>query len=162
MVAARDLPAIENAARAIRDDHGLEMILIEADDAAFAGEIAFARGAALALGPDFLKERRGARINSAEALAAQGVTIAFASGGASATAQLPLLAAYAVRNGLESFDALKALTANTARLLKMDGRMGSIERGRDADLVLFTGDPFAPSSRVRYVIVDGKIVYEAR
>jgi imidazolonepropionase-like amidohydrolase len=36
-----------------------------------------------------------------------------------------------------------------------------VERGRDADLVLFTGDPFAPSSRVKMVIVDGKIVYEA-
>lgn len=162
IVAARDLPAIENATRVLRGDYGLEMILVDAEDAASAGDVAFARGAAVALGPDFLKERRGARINAAEALASQGVTVSFASGGASATAQLPLLAAYAVRNGLEPFDALKALTVNPARMLKLDGRIGSIERGRDADLVLFTGDPFAPSARVRYVIVDGKVIYEGR
>jgi imidazolonepropionase-like amidohydrolase len=160
IVVARDLPAIENAARAFRGDHGLETIIAGADDAAFAGEVAFARGASLALGPEFLRDRRGARINSAEALASQGVTVAFASGGSTSSAQLPLQAAYAVRNGLEPFDALKALTVNPARMLKLEGRIGSVERGRDADLVLFTGDPFSPSSRVKVVIVDGKIVYE--
>lgn len=161
IVVARDLPAIENAAKALRGDHGLEMIIAGAEDAASAGAVAFGRGASLALGPDFLKDRRGAKINSAEALASQGVPVAFASGGATSAAQLPLLAAYAVRNGLEPFDALKALTVNPARMLKLEGRLGAVERGRDADLVLFAGDPFAPSSRVKMVIVDGKIVYEA-
>lgn len=161
IVVARDLPAIENAARAFLGDHALEMIIAGADDAAFAGDVAFTKGASLALGPEFLRERRGARINAAEALASQGVTVAFASGGATASAQLPLLAAYAVRNGLEPFDALKSLTVNPSRMLKLDGRIGAIERGRDADLVLFTGDPFSPSSRVKVVIVDGRIVYEA-
>jgi imidazolonepropionase-like amidohydrolase len=161
IVVARDLPAIESATRAFRVDHALEMIIAGADDAAFAGDVAFARGASLAVGPEFLRERRGARINSAEALASQGIPVAFASGGATASAQLPLLAAYAVRNGLEPFDALKSLTVNPSRMLKLDGRIGAIERGRDADLVLFTGDPFSPASRVKYVIVDGKIVYEA-
>ena len=161
IVAARDLAAIENVVKAFRQDHGLELILAGAEDAAFAGDAAFARGASLALGPEFLRDRRGAKINAAEVLAAQGVPISFATGGATASAQLPLLAAYAVRNGLEPFDGLKALTVNPARMLKLDARIGSVERGRDADLVLFTGDPFAPSSRVKVVIVDGKIVYEA-
>jgi len=162
LVVARNLPAIENAVRAFRVDQSLDLILAGAEDAAFAGDLAFTRGASLALGPDFLQERRGARINAAEALASQGIPIAFASGGATSTAQLPLLGAYAVRNGLEPFDALKALTVNPGRMLRMDARIGAIERGRDADLVLFTGDPFAPASRVKYVIIDGKIVYEAR
>ena len=161
IVVARDFAAIESAVRAFRQDLGLELILAGAEDAAFAGDAAFARGASLALGPEFLRDRRGAKINAAEALAAQGVTLSFATGGATASAQLPLLAAYAVRNGLEPFDALKALTVNPARMLKLDARLGSVERGRDADLVLFSGDPFAASSRVKMVIVDGKIVYEA-
>jgi len=161
IVVARDLPSIENAAKAFRGDHGLEMIIAGADDAAYAGDVVFSRNASLAVGPEFLRERKGARINAAEAAASQGVTVAFASGGATGSARLPLLAAYAVRNGLEPFDALKALSVNPARMLKLDGRIGSIERGRDADLVLFTGDPFAPSSRVKVVIVDGKVVYEA-
>jgi imidazolonepropionase-like amidohydrolase len=161
LVVAKTLPAIENATKAFRTDQGLDLVVVGAEDAAFAGDLAFTRGASVALGPEFLRERRGARINAAEALASQGVIIAFASGGATATAQLPLQAAYAVRNGLEPFDALKALTVNPARMLRMDGRLGAIERGRDADLVLYSGDPFAPSSRVRLVVIDGKIVYEA-
>jgi hypothetical protein len=161
IVVAHSLPAIENAARAFRRDHGLDLIVTGAEDAAFAGEMAFSQGVSLALGPDFIRERRGARINAAEALASQGILIAFASGGAAGTARLPLVAAYAVRNGLEPFDALKALTVNAARMLKMDLRLGAIERGRDGDLVIYSGDPFAPSSKVRYVIIDGKVVVEA-
>jgi imidazolonepropionase-like amidohydrolase len=161
LVVARTLPAFENAARAFRTDHGLDLIVTGAEDAAFAGEMAFSQGVSLALGPDFLRERRGARINAAEALASQGVPIAVASGGAAGTARLPLQAAYAVRNGLEPFDSLKALTVNAARMLKMEQRLGAIERGRDGDLVIFSGDPFAPPSQVRYVIIDGKVVVEA-
>jgi imidazolonepropionase-like amidohydrolase len=161
IVVARSLPAIENAVRAFRGDHGLDLIVTGAEDAAFAGESAVAQGVSLALGPDFVRERRGARINAAEALASQGVPIAFASAGAAGTARLPLQAAFAVRNGLEPFDALKALTVNAARMLRMEARLGAIERGRDADLVIFSGDPFAPSSAVRYVLIDGKLVVEA-
>ena len=47
-------------------------------------------------------------------------------------------------------------------MLKLDSRMGSVERGRDADLVLFTGDPFSMTSRVKFVIVGGAIVYEGK
>ncbi|HVR87187.1 MAG TPA: amidohydrolase family protein [Planctomycetota bacterium] len=161
LVAARSLPAIENAVRAFRGDHGLDLVVTGAEDAAFAGDVAFSQGVSLALGPDFMREHRGARINAAEALASQGVPIAFASGGAAGTARLPLQAAYAVRNGLEPFDSLKALTVNAARMLKMDARLGAIERGRDGDLVIYSGDPFAPSSKVRWVLIDGKIVVEA-
>ncbi|HLY07902.1 MAG TPA: amidohydrolase family protein [Planctomycetota bacterium] len=161
IVVARSLPAIENAVKAFRSDHGLDLILAGADDAAFAGDMAFSSGVSMALGPDFMRDRRGARINAAEALASQGVPIAFASAGAAGTARLPLQAAYAVRNGLEPFDSLKALTVNAARMLRMDSRLGAIERGRDGDLVIFSGDPFAPSSAVRYVLIDGKVVVEA-
>lgn len=161
IVSARDLPAIESAARAFRGDYGLELVLEGAEDASLSGDVAIAQGASVALGPEFLVDRRGAWVNTAEALASQGVSVSFASGASTATAELPLQAAYAVRTGLEPFDALKALTVNPARMLRLEQRLGSIERGRDADLVLFTGDPFAPSSRVKMVLVDGKIVYEA-
>ena len=161
VVVARSLPSIENAVKAFRGDHGLDLIVTGAEDAAFAGEMAFSQGVSLALGPDFVRERRGARINAAEALASQGVPIAFASTGAAGTARLPLQAAYAVRNGLEPFDSLKALTVNAARMLKMDARLGAIERGRDGDLVIFSGDPFSASSKVRFVIIDGSVVVEA-
>jgi imidazolonepropionase-like amidohydrolase len=162
LVEARDLPAMENAAKALRTDFGLDTVMVGAADSAFGSDLLFERGASVAVGPDFLVERRGAVINAAEALASQGVTIGFASSAASGTRHLPLSAAYAVRHGLDPFDALKALTISPARMLKLDARLGSIERGRDADLVLFSGDPFAMTSRIRYVIIDGRIVHESK
>jgi hypothetical protein len=161
VIDARDVPAIENATRAFRTDFGLETVILGSADSAFASDLCFERGASVALGPDFLLERRGAIVNAAEALASQGVTIGFASSAPSGTRHLPLSAGFAIRNGLDSFDALKALTVSPARMLRLEARLGSIERGRDADLVLFSGDPFSMTARVRVVIVDGKIVHDA-
>jgi hypothetical protein len=131
--------------KAFRQDHGLELILAGAEDAAFAGDAAFSRGRSLALGPEFLRDRRGAKINAAEALAvARRADLVRHGRARRASAQLPLLAAYAVRNGLEPFDALKALTVNPAA----DAQARRADRIRGArarrGLVLFTGDPFAP------------------
>jgi imidazolonepropionase-like amidohydrolase len=162
LVEVRDAPGIEAATRALRGDFGLDAVILGGADAAFAGDLIFDRSAGAVLGPDFIAERKGARVNAAEALASQGVVLSFSSSGHSSTRHLPLTAAWAVRNGMDPFDALKALTIAPARLLKLEGRLGAIERGRDADLVLFAGDPFAPTSRVRMVIIDGKIVHEAR
>ena len=160
MVEARDLPAIENASKAFRGDFGLDCVVLGSQDVAFASDLLFDRGAGVAVGPDLLVDKRGAVINTAEALASQGIAIGFASSALSGTRHLPLTAAYAVRHGLDPFDALKALTVSPARMLRLESRLGSIERGRDADLVLFSGDPFSMTSRVRYVIIDGKIVHE--
>jgi imidazolonepropionase-like amidohydrolase len=162
VVEARDLPAVENATRAFRTDLALDCVILGSPEAAWAGDILFERGAAVAFGPDFLVERRGALVNGAEALASQGIPVAFTSSGLSATRHLPLTAAYAVRHGLDAFDALKAVTIAPARMLKLEGRLGAIERGRDADIVLFAGDPFSVTSRVRVVIIDGRIVYEGK
>ncbi len=162
VVEARDLPALETATRVFRTDFALDTVILGSEEAAWAGDLLFERGAGVAFGPDFLVERRGAVVNGAEALASQGIPVAFTSSALSATRQLPLTAAYAVRHGLDPFDALKAVTITPARMLKLDGRIGAIERGRDADLVLFAGDPFSVTSRVRVVIIDGRIVHEAK
>lgn len=60
-----------------------------------------------------------------------------------------------VRAGLAPAAALAALTVEPARLLGLDDDLGTVERGRLANLVLTTGDLFADSSRVRYVYVEG-------
>lgn len=156
---ARDLPAIENAVKVLRGENELDLVLAGCEEAAWAGDAVAGRGAGVVLAPELiLRDRRGGDLNAAEALAAQGVPVAFASGGASR--DLPLGAAWAVRHGLDPADALRAMTATPARLLRMETKIGAIERGRDADLVVFDGDPFAPSSRVKWVLVEGKIVVE--
>lgn len=69
---------------------------------------------------------------------------------------LPLCAEMAVRNGLDEYEALRALTINPARILGLSERIGSLRPGKDADMVLIDGSPL--SGRVRAVFIDGRLV----
>ncbi|MCF4151096.1 amidohydrolase [Dethiosulfovibrio sp. F2B] len=69
---------------------------------------------------------------------------------------LPVAAALAIRAGLDAETALEALTIAPARHLEVDDRMGSIEPGKDADLVLWGGDPFDVRNAPELVLVDGE------
>lgn len=71
---------------------------------------------------------------------------------------LPLCAGLAVKSGMDRFDALKAITINPARHAGIDDRVGSIEVGKDADLVLTDGCPFEVSTNVQAVYVNGRKV----
>lgn len=64
-----------------------------------------------------------------------------------------------VREGWPRERALAALTLHPARLLGIDARFGSIEKDKDADLILLDADPFAPGARVRKVMIAGRIVH---
>ena len=93
-------------------------------------------------------------------LAAAGVKVAFASFAPQTCAgDLRTSAILAVRYGFDRDEALKAVTLTPAELLGLAGRLGSIRKGRDADLVILDGDPLDPSSRVRTVMIDGRVVY---
>jgi imidazolonepropionase-like amidohydrolase len=67
-------------------------------------------------------------------------------------------AGVAAANELPYDEALKAITLNPARLLGLDKRIGSIEKGKDGDIVLYDGDPFEYTTHVCKVIIDGKLV----
>jgi imidazolonepropionase-like amidohydrolase len=69
-------------------------------------------------------------------------------------------AAMAAAHGLGREAALEALTLGAARLLGIDDRVGSLAPGKDADLVLFDGDPFETTSHVCGVVIDGRVVSE--
>ena len=71
-----------------------------------------------------------------------------------------LEAAMALAYGLPFDDALAAITLDAARLLDIDDRVGSLEVGKDGDLVLFDGDPFEFTSHVCTVLIDGEVVSE--
>jgi len=70
------------------------------------------------------------------------------------------LAALCYRYGMKEDDALKAVTIREAEAVDLDDRIGSIEKGKDADLVLLDGDPFEIATSIQKVIIDGKIEYE--
>jgi imidazolonepropionase-like amidohydrolase len=67
-------------------------------------------------------------------------------------------AALAVTYGLPYEEGLKSITLNPAKLLGIDKRVGSIEQGKDADLVLFDGDPFEYLTKISKVMIDGQWV----
>jgi Amidohydrolase family len=64
-----------------------------------------------------------------------------------------------VKSGLPRQVALAALTKQPATIIGMDAALGSIEPGKSADLLLYTGDPLEPSSRLRLAIVDGRTTH---
>lgn len=74
---------------------------------------------------------------------------------------LPMAAALAHKAGLDEMEALKCITINPAEILGIADRLGSIEVGKDADLVIWNGHPFDLQSKVAYTLVDGMVVYQA-
>jgi len=93
-------------------------------------------------------------------LANKGVRVAFHSDSADQIQRMNLMAAKAVRNGMDESKALEAITINPAYILGLDKRLGSIEIGKEADIAIFSGHPFNIYSRVDYTIIDGEIVYD--
>lgn len=71
---------------------------------------------------------------------------------------LPICAAVAVREGMDRTDALRAITSTPARICGIDNRVGSIEVGKDADLLFFDGDPLNIMNKPKAVFVSGRLV----
>lgn len=69
---------------------------------------------------------------------------------------LPLCAGIAVKAGMDSFKALQAITINPAKHIGIEDRVGSIEVGKDADIVITDGDPLESMTTVEMVLIDGK------
>jgi len=169
-VASGELPLVVQAHRALelsnllagteRFDR-LRMIVAGGTEAmAVADELA-ERGIPVIVWPHLLGVERPDELAEADlALAGQleeaGVTVLLGSNGASR--DLPLLAALAVGHGLEREKAFEALTLGAARALDVGDRIGSIEQGKDADLLVLDGEPLASTTRVQYVISAGDVV----
>jgi imidazolonepropionase-like amidohydrolase len=58
-------------------------------------------------------------------------------------------------------EALKAITLTPAEILGVAERVGSLEKGKDADILILSGEPLAATSRIERVILSGKTVYQA-
>ena len=102
-------------------------------------------------------------LDSAARFQELGVAIALSGHGArDVGSRLARQAGFAMRGGLSFDHALAAVTINPARMVGVDDRVGSIEVGKDADLVLWSGKPFEPTSGVIGVILNGELVLDPR
>ena len=120
--------------------------------------------------PEFAREdSTGSNIESSQIYEAAGVPFAVAalSGSISLNGlagrdltSLPLEAAFAVRGGCSEKTALEALTIVPARILGLEDRLGSIEKGKDADLLILDGPPLDYRTYVDQAYVNGRLVYD--
>lgn len=154
-------PAIERVLEWL-EENKLAYVLTGLRDAVETPEILGASHAPVVLGPDVVQREGGQTINAAAVFADRGHPIAFGTGATAGARFLPLHAAMAVRYGMDPARALEALTIEPARMFKLDDRVGSLERGKDADFVVFSGNPFEMTSRVILVVVNGAVVVDHR
>ena len=86
-----------------------------------------------------------------------GVPVAIMAADSSNTRSLPFHAGFAVAYGLPREEALRAITFYPARILGLEDRLGSLEVGKIADVVVSDGDILEPTSRVTHVLIDGEL-----
>jgi imidazolonepropionase-like amidohydrolase len=89
-------------------------------------------------------------------LAKAGVKFGFYSDGVDRAPELKKTIKKAIDAGLSQTDAIRALTLNVAGIYGVSDRLGSIEKGKIANLVVTKGDAFDDKTTVEYVFVDGK------
>lgn len=73
---------------------------------------------------------------------------------------LPLCAALSVKEGMDEQAALRAITINAAEICRVDHRLGSLKVAKDADIVIYDGNPLELASSVRATIISGEIVWK--
>ena len=116
------------------------------------------------VGPSFMGRNYGDRVthNTLKVLMEAGVRAAIQTDKGSEQAKsFREYGSFLIRHGLTEEHALEALTINGARAMMLDDRIGSIEVGKDADLVLMNGPPFdLHAERIERVLVDGVVEFE--
>lgn len=106
-------------------------------------------------------ELRNQNIKTPAILSQEGIKVAIMTDHPCVPVQhLSLCAAIAVREGMDEKEALKAITINAAEITGISDRVGSIEIGKDADIVIYDGNPLELKSKVQKTIINGVIVYE--
>ncbi len=139
-------------------DYQLQLVLVHTRDARRVAELAAGQVAGVIVGPLELAATRREAL-AASVFERHGVPVSLAGGlPAQPADSLRIGAAVAARAGLSAEAARRAITTVPARLLGVDDRIGVLEPGRQADLVVFSGDPLDLRSRVLAVYVGGQRV----
>jgi imidazolonepropionase-like amidohydrolase len=170
----REVPALFTAQRAteilaalrLAEEFGFRLVLDGAAESYLVLDEIRRAGVPVILHPTMARpggELENASLETARKLRDAGIPVALQSGfeGYVPKTRVVLFeAALAAANGLSTEEALRTVTLDAAKIIGVDRRVGSLEPGKDADLVLFDGDPFEFTSHVCAVVVDGKVVSE--
>jgi len=172
-ILTREIPAHIHAHRsddimtAIRlaKEFNLDLILIHATEGYKIADILAEEGVPCIPGPILISrmkyELRELSCKNAAVLSKAGVKVAIQTDQFSAVRYIRLDAAVAINEGMSDDDALRAITLTPAEMLGVDDRVGSLEVGKDADLVVLSAHPFdVAHGRVERVYIEGAVVYE--
>jgi imidazolonepropionase-like amidohydrolase len=167
-VLCREMPLLVHAHRAddiltalrIKDEFNIDMVIQHGTEAFLVAEELARREVKVAMGPLLVNrakvEMQKVSFKNAKRLQEAGVDFCFITDHPVVPIQhLRICAALAVREGLGEAEALKAITSSAAAILGVDDELGSIEKGKRADLVIFSHHPLETQSRVEMTMVDG-------
>jgi imidazolonepropionase-like amidohydrolase len=154
---------IATAMRLARE-FGYQLVIDHGTEAYLLADLIAAQSVPVVIGPLLTSrskvELRNRSLANPGRLAAAGITIAI-------TTDHPVVpihflihqATLAVKEGLDRETALRAVTINPARIIGVADRIGSLEPGKDADLVIWSGDPLDVMSRAERAFLDGREIY---
>ncbi len=173
MVLKKEMPLRMHAHRAddiatalrIAREFDIELTLEHASEAHLIAEKVAASGFPCIVGPSLgipsKVETRQKTLETTRILSDAGVTVALTTDHPVHNIYQLLHAGAAVvrEGGLDQFRALQCITINAAKILGIDKQVGTIEKGKDADLVVVDGHPFDYLSPVMYTLINGQVLY---
>jgi imidazolonepropionase-like amidohydrolase len=116
-------------------------------------------GAKFITGPTLVAQEAGQAVNYPQLLAQHGVPFGFQSKAGANSASMAYVVGFAVHQGLADRDALNGMTNVAADMFGLS-TVGHLKPGQDADMVVLSGPPFDPGSRILAVMIDGQWVYK--
>ncbi|WP_242916114.1 amidohydrolase family protein [Pontibacter liquoris] len=163
LVTANKAQDIMGALR-LAKEFNLKMVLDGAAEAYLLVDEIKAAGVPVIIHPTMARaneDLKNMSFETAGVLAKAGIPVAIQSGFEAYVPRARVIlfeASVAVANGMSPEQALAAITSTPARIIGQEQRVGSLEKNKDADVVLFDGDPFEYTSHVCAVIIDGQVV----
>lgn len=150
----------------IAREFDLEMTLDHCSEGHMIAEEIRQSGFPAIIGPDLASrnkiEVQNMAFKTAGILHAHGVKVAITTDHpVSLIASLPICAGLAVKAGLPLTEGLKAITINAAQICKVDDRVGSLEEGKDGDIVIFDGNPMEVFTNTLVTVIGGEVVYRS-
>ena len=145
----------------IAGEFDLDYVIVHGTESYLAADLLAAEGARVITGPNLLDrckpELKNMTFEGPGVLTKAGVLCSICTDHPETPLKyLTICAAVAARNGMTRQEALAAITINPAKIVGLDGEIGSLEIGKRADLALFTGDPLEVDSRCARVFIQGK------
>ncbi len=158
--------------RAVRlsDEFGFDFVLAEATEAFRCLDVLKEKEIPVVFGPIFVNplgyrqrspDNPRVCLETPARMAKAGVFFALTANDLTGENSLPRQAGFAMRYGLSFDDALRSVTSAPARIIGQSKKLGRVETGYEADLVLWSGTPFQPVTFASAVVIGGKVVHEA-